>query len=287
MSLGRLVPWWAKIGIKLCLIRMPVDRRVWRRWNLFVNGPMDRPGYAIGVMRSHLARARWTDLNGRVVVELGPGDSLASAVIAKALGARRTILIDSGNFADRALSPYVELTEMLSRDGLTPPDLSNCASIDDLLVRCSAEYLTGGISDLCRIADAIADFVFSQAVLEHVRKHELRATLAEIFRLTKSDGISSHRIDLKDHLSGKLNNLRFSEAVWESDWMARSGFYTNRVRAGEMLTLFREAGWTVEVTEARRWSAMPTRRTVMAPPFRNLPEEELLVSGLDVLAIKR
>lgn len=286
MSLLNLVPWWAKIGIKLCLARVPVDRRTWRRLNLFVNGPMDQPDYAIGVIRSHLNRAKWRNLNGRVIAELGPGDSLASAVIAKALGADGTFLVDSGDFADRALPPYIELAEILRRDGLAPPDLSDCSSIDDLLVRCKAEYLTNGITDLRGIADAKVDFVFSQAVLEHVRKGELRATLAETFRLTKPGGVASHRIDLTDHLGGGLSNLRFSETIWESDWMSRSGFYTNRVRASEMLALFREAGWAAEVTETRKWAALPTPRTAMAAPFRGLATDELLISGFDVLARK-
>jgi hypothetical protein len=30
-----------------------------------------------------------------------------------------------------------------------------------------------------------------------------------------------------------LNNLRFSERIWESEFMAKSGFYTNRIPLGQ------------------------------------------------------
>jgi len=44
----------------------------------------------------------------------------------------------------------------------------------------------------------------------------------------------SHRVDLRDHFGSALNNLRFSDKKWELDWIANSGFYTNRIRLQEM-----------------------------------------------------
>jgi hypothetical protein len=40
-------------------------------------------------------------------VELGPGDSIASAIIGAAFSVRRTYLIDVGNFASNDVSFYV------------------------------------------------------------------------------------------------------------------------------------------------------------------------------------
>ena len=97
-------------------------------------------------------------------------------------------------------------------------------------------------------------------------------------------GASSHVVDLQDHLGGALNNLRFSARVWESEFMTRSGFYTNRVRYSEMLDLFREAGCQPEVVGLKRWESLPTALPKLAQQFRRLPIEDLLVSGFDVIA---
>jgi len=48
-------------------------------------------------------------------------------------------------------------------------------------------------------------------------------TMNEYCRVLSSDGIASHRIDLKDHLGGSLNNLCFSVRVWESDFSFNQG----------------------------------------------------------------
>ena len=46
--------------------------------------------------------------------------------------------------------------------------------------------------------------------------------------LGRRDGICVHRVDLNDHLGGRLNNLRFTDAIWESVLFRESGFYANR-----------------------------------------------------------
>jgi hypothetical protein len=104
-------------------------------------------------VRSHMARVEWPDLAGRTIVELGPGDSIATAVIAKALGARHTILVDAGAFATREFAPYHALAAHLRREGLKVPNLADCTTLDDLLARCDATYLTNGLAALSAIPD--------------------------------------------------------------------------------------------------------------------------------------
>jgi SAM-dependent methyltransferase len=127
------------------------------------------------------------------------------------------------------------------------------------------------------------DFIMSQAVLEHVRRREFVDVVQHLRRVLRPDGVCSHRVDLKDHLSDALNNLRFSERVWESTFMAGSGFYTNRIRYSEMLQLFRRAAFDVEVVNVDRWARLPTPRGRLSEPFRHLSDEDLRVSGFDVV----
>jgi hypothetical protein len=66
--------------------------------------------------------------------------------------------------------------------------------------------------------------------------------MTECRRVLSDTGVASHSVDLKDHLEGGLNNLRFSEKLWESDFFVNSGFYTNRIQFYEMLNHFKEPG---------------------------------------------
>lgn len=284
MAFKSHIPWWAKVGIKVLLSNTPIPHRFWQRLNLFVHGSMDCPEYAMAVVEEHLSRVGWPDLRDRVVLELGPGDSLATALIGKTLGARRTILVDAGAFATTDLTPYCALAELLRARGFRPPPVEQCTTVQETLALCDGVYLTGGLSDLRSLPDFEADLIFSQAVLEHIRSNELEPTLKELFRIARPGGVASHQVDLRDHLGGALNHLRFSDRLWEAEWMARSGFYTNRVQYGDMLAMFERTGWQNEVTDVRKWDSLPTPQTKMAPRFEGMSETDLSVIQFDIVA---
>jgi hypothetical protein len=114
-----------------------------------------------------------------------------------------------------------------------------------------------------------------------VARSELPSLARELRRIVRDDGICSHCIDLKDHLSGGLNNLRFPERIWESSLFADSGFYTNRMRVSGLRETFASAGFEVDVVTAVRWGSVPLARPKLALEFRDLPEDDLLVSDVD------
>lgn len=284
VGLRSFLPWQLKVAAKLLLSRLPVGYGFWRRLALFQHGHMQQPAYAYGVFRRHFDRAGSTkNESGFVAMEIGPGDSLFSAMIARACGAAKTYLVDVGSFAEDQLGPYQHMQRFLSERGLPVPDISSCRSVQEVLSVCRGEYLTSGVAGFKKIPDRSVDFVWSQAVLEHIRRAEFLDLMREIRRTLREDGICSHRVDLMDHLGGALNNLRFSERMWESNFMATSGFYTNRIRYSEMLGLFENAGFKAEVVQIDRWERLPTPRLKLAKPFRSLPEEELCVYGFDVV----
>lgn len=283
MSIRDRIPWWARVLAKLLLSRMPLRYRFWRRFNLFIHGLMDRPEYAYRVITSHMNRLDWRTLEDKVVLELGPGDSLFTAVIASALGARQCYIVDVGAYAGERVAPYRACAAYLRENGLQPPALDDCMSVSAVLRTCNAVYLTHGVEDLRRIPSGSVDWVFSQAVLEHVPLGEFGATACEMRRVLSPAGAMSHRIDLKDHLGGALNNLRFSSRVWESHFMASSGFYTNRLRFSQIVHAFKEAGFDVRVVDVMRWAQLPTPRRRLAPSFRALSDDELLVRHFDVV----
>ena len=63
----------------------------------------------------------------------------------------------------------------------------------------------------------------------------------------------------------------------------KSGFYTNRIRFGEIIALFEHAGFDCQLPHVVRWDALPTPRAKLDEAFRHLPEDDLLVSIFDLI----
>jgi SAM-dependent methyltransferase len=293
-----LIPWWSKITAKIILARLPISYDFWKKLRLFEHGDMNRPERAWETFNLHTRLAGVLDessshiaFSGRKVepfnvLELGPGDSLFSGLIARALGADGTWLVDTGSWAMKDFQQYCAMRQYLLNKGLPIADLDQCQNVDDLLSLVSTSYLTDGVRSLAHIPTASIDFCFSNAVLEHVDKSDFPSVVRELFRVLKPCGASSHRVDLKDHLGGGLNNLRFSENRWEGNLFKSSGFYTNRIRFTDMTDMFRREGFEVSCPRVLRWNSLPIQRSKLNSAFRNLPDEELLVSGFDMILKK-
>ena len=284
----RFIPWWAKIIIKITLSRIPLNYGFFAKLGVFRHGQMDNAEYALHVFRRHFDRAQFPRKEGGfVALELGPGDSLVSAIIANAYNASRCYMVDAGNYAVDDVASYRHLIENLRSEGIAVDKADRCVSTEELLEQIGGVYLTDGLQSLRSIPSNSVDFIWSQAVLEHLRLSEFDEILHELLRILRSDGIASHRIDLKDHLGDALHNLRFSTKVWESDWMAQSGFYTNRIRYPDMLARFEDAGFDMDVTQVDRWDHLPVPREKISPEFFGFSDGELCVSGFDVLLCKK
>jgi SAM-dependent methyltransferase len=269
--------WALKIAAKLLLARLPIPYAFWKSLGVFRHGRMDSADYPVKIFRLHVERAYPQGLPPRsVILELGPGDSIASAIIGYAYGASRTYLVDVGDFASKNIEFYRSLAADMKKKGMDIPDLSGVASFGDILRACRAEYLTNGVSGLRQIPSGSVDFIWSHSVLEHVRKHELEAVLRELRRILKPGSFSSHNIDFQDHLDSALNNLRFSEKLWESAFFAGSGFYTNRIPAVTMHGMFRAAGFEIRQEAFGRWPTLPTPRATMHADFRRYRDEDLI-----------
>ena len=277
--------WRLKIASKVILSRFGVPYDRWRRLGFFRLGQMDRPDYALKIFGLHQRRA-FPDgrLNGMTVLEIGPGDSLASAVVARTHGAAETLLVDAGTFASRDVTLYRAIAGALTEAGLDAPALEDAATLEEVLARCSARYLTDGVQSFAALADGSVDFIWSHSVLEHIPVNELPLLMHEMRRVLKPGGRMSHNIDFQDHLGHALNNLRFSEARWEAPLMRDAGFYTNRVRALTMHAMMREAGFDIIEENFGRWSALPTPHAALDAQFRILDEAELLIRTSHVMA---
>jgi SAM-dependent methyltransferase len=285
MAVISQLPWWAKLYGKLVLARLPVPYSLWRKLKLFRHGEMNDPARAIRTFENYYRRARENAgiAPGFTVLELGPGDSILSGLVARSMSASQSWLVDAGAFADTDVAACHRTLALLRQAGHADLGLGDATSVDEVLKRANVTYLTRGTTSLADIPDASIDFFWSQVVLEHVPHDEFPELLRQLRRLVKPQGIGVHSVDFRDHLSNALNNLRFPRETWESRAFRNSGFYTNRIRPGAMLALFKDAGFDVEVVAETHWPEIPTPRAAMVAPFREMLDTELRLAEFEVL----
>ena len=174
---------------------------------------------------------------------------------------------------------------MISEE-LNPPNISNKDNIDLILKKSNSEYLTEGLSSIKKIPSNSVDLIFSQAVMEHIRKENFEAMNSELYRVLKKDGVISHQIDLRDHLGGGLNNLRFSDNLWESKFFVKSGFYTNRIGFDKMISIFENLSFKYEIINVQKWKLLPIKKYKINKKYRAQDEENLKVKVFDILLRK-
>tara|TARA_Y100001978_G_scaffold109743_1_gene97929 strand:+ start:60 stop:428 length:369 start_codon:yes stop_codon:yes gene_type:complete len=119
--------------------------------------------------------------------------------------------------------------------------------------------------------------------MEHVRKKDFIDVQKELKRILKPTGFISHNIDFQDHLDHSLNNLRFSERIWESDLFVKAGFYTNRIPAIEMHSIFRKVGFKIEQETFGKWPKLPIPRIKIHKTFKIYKDSELINRTSSVL----
>ena len=142
------------------------------------------------------------------------------------------------------------------------------------------------MSSIKKIPSNSVDLIFSQAVMEHIRKKDFEAMNSELYRVLKKDGVISHQIDLRDHLGGGLNNLRFSDSLWESNFFVKSGFYTNRISFDKMISIFENLSFKYEILNVQKWKLLPIKKYKIDKKYRNQDEENLRVKVFDILLRK-
>lgn len=276
--------WILKILLKIVISRLRIPQHVLHNIGIFRHGKMDEVKYAKKVFNKHLQIYidKKNDLTNKVFLEFGPGDSIASAIFCGGLKIK-SILVDNGDFTKFNSNFFISALEESEFSEEQCATLSKIKNKRQILEYCNSNFLSEGIKSLKDIDSNSVDYIWSQAVLEHVNVYEVVDCFNEFFRILKKDGIMSHVIDFKDHLGGNLNNLRFSEKIWESDLFSKSGFYTNRIRFPQMKYFLEENGFETNIKYINKWDELPTRRNLLSKKFSNLNEDDLLINEAHIV----
>lgn len=267
-------------------------------------------GHIRAVFSMYKAAAHVDRFYGRVA-EIGPGDSCGIGLMFLADGCNQVDLVDrffsmrneqQQGEINRAIVAQFPALSALRRNG----DFS-----EKSFAKLSRYYGEKAAAETFFQPKNSYDFIVSCAVLEHVYD-PLRAVSAMASAL-KPGGMMLHQVDCRDHgqFSEQLHELKFLELPASLYSPLKWGGGPNRVRLGAYLKAVKEAGLeaTIYVNSlAGLGEEMPACTTFenlppgfldksrncvsqirprLAHPFRDMPEEELMITRFLMVAKKQ
>ena len=280
--------WLLKIVLKIIFSRLNIPYSLWKKINIFKHGQMESFEYSRKIFEGHFRDMNEVNkIDNPVIMEIGPGDSLFSMIYSRKYSKEKFYFLDVGDFASKNLNLYFNLQKILEKENYFSHKLKRpFKSFENILNFYNSKYLISGLKSLRKVEDNSIDYIFSHSVMEHVRKYELKTLIEEMHRILKPNGVISHNVNYKDHLGESLNNLRFSEKIWESNLFAKSGFYTNRIPAKEMHQYFKKGGFDLVQEDYGRWEKLPISRSFLSKEFRKFTNDELARPTSRFIAIK-
>ena len=221
----RYAIWWFRFGIKVTLLSIKLPYSFFHKFGIFRHGAMDQKEYVDRLWKLHFIDTAdvYQVSNEGSFLELGPGDSLNSAVKAKSVGFDHSILVDRDVFAFDS----DEILKYLSGSEKT--------------YKC--EYLTRGKKSLEKLGEGLVSFAFSNSVLQHINLDEVESTLAELYRISATGCIQSHAIDLRDMIYRSSYHHDCPSWLWEANFFRKFPIYTNRLGYLRWIKLFAKAGF--------------------------------------------
>ena len=163
---------------------------------------------------------------------------------------------------------------------------------DELLCACGVDYHAPSSAAATMLADNSVDLVYSNTVLEHVPRGEVRQLFGEFHRILRSGGYMLHLIDVSDHFAhsdpsiSSINFLQYSEDSF-SRYNSRF-IFQNRLRPEAWRKLISEHGfkivyWKTKIDEGALSNLSKMR---LDDAFADLSAEEICSGSIRVVAQK-
>lgn len=236
--------------------------------------------YAFQALRSALKYHG--SIEGRSIVEFGPGDTLASGISLLAGGAASYAALDRfvpDYCAPAAKEWYVGIQRAWPRLQERPWPASLDATRFPEAYPERVTHIEGSVEQ-ARTGRRF-DLVCSFQVGEHVRDIVQFAALTA--RMLAPGGVAIHRVDFGPHdcwlnYDDPLTFLRFSPGMWAA--MGSNRGTPNRRRHHEFLRAFAHAGLTVEVANRACFPNGSIDIGRLNHRFRDMPEQSLLTANV-------
>ena len=279
--------------------------------------------YCYSVWMRHLCTVTQTlgVFRPRCIAELGPGDSLGIGLAAMLCGVDRYYALDRKAFAnsENNVPIFDELVALLRNRAPIPDDVEfpgvfpklnsygfpitvlDDAWLDRCLATTRVESIRRAVAgdmgsdemielryfapwdDSAAILPESVDWIFSQAVLEHV--DNVVAAYANLMKWLRPGGLMSHAIDYTCHgLTSDWNgHWTVGDGVWRIARGKRS-YLINRLPHSAHIQMIRACGFSI--VKEIRVGGKALDRTTCAPRFQYLSDDDLSTASAFIIALK-
>jgi hypothetical protein len=174
----------------------------------------------------------------------------------------------------------------------TLAELRASTTTEELFRRACIDYRAPANAAHTDLSDESVDVVFSNNVLEHVRRSDIVGIMHESHRILRKGGLAIHCVNPGDHYAyfdrsiTRINYLAYTDRQW-SFWNNRL-LYQNRLRPVDFIRMTELAGFDIVLQrnepEADLLSKLPLMKT--ASEFNCYAPEELCCTSIGFVARK-
>lgn len=178
------------------------------------------------------------DLKNKIILELGPGNSLINAYNFLMSGAKKVILVDkfSRRVKTKRQKDFYDKEIKFIKNKYKQEKFFFFDENNNI----KSEFIQFINKDLTEIDDLKVDFIYSVSVLEHIK--DIENNIEKISKALNNNGHMYCSIDMRDHYN--FNNpflfYKYSDYIWNK-FLTKEGLsYTNRWRYDDFIKCFKK-----------------------------------------------